>query len=137
MPKNQRDALLACGLKRVRVKLPEYDLDLYVQEMTAAQRDEYYAVLTNALTNKEQKANLAAKILLPSLLDLEGFPLFDDDDLDNLAKVSPQVITKLTNSLLQVSGLLPDFYEAEKKRLSKARISSTGSRASWGALFRK
>ena len=112
-----REALLSCTLKRIRVKLPEWKLDLYVQEMDAGQRAEYYEILTNAVTDKVQKQGIAAKILLPSLLNLDGSRLLVDDDLGILSSLSPQVITKLTNSLLEVSGLLPDWYEAEKKRL--------------------
>jgi hypothetical protein len=112
-----RERLFSCTLKRVRVKLPEWKLDLYVQEMDAGQRVEYYEILTNAATDKAQKANVAARILLPSLLDLDGNRLLVDDDLGKLESLSPQVITRLTNSLLEVSGLLPAFYEAEKKRL--------------------
>lgn len=106
-------------MKRVRVRLPERGVDLYVQEMNAGQRAEYYQVLTNALTSHEQKEDIAAKILLPSLLDLDGRRLLADDDLEALGNLSPQVVTQLTNTLLQISGLMPDFFEAEKKRLKK------------------
>jgi hypothetical protein len=125
MTKTIREALLSNTLKRMRVKLPEYGLDLYVQEMNAEQRDQYYNILTNATSEKKQKKNIAAKILLPSLLDLEGNPILTDEDLDKLTEVSPQVIVKLTNSLLLISGLLPGFYEAEKRRLGEARLTSS------------
>jgi hypothetical protein len=122
--KTTRDKLLSCTLKRVRVKLPEYGLDLDIQEMTAGQREEYYSILTTAMTDKKQKKNVAARILLPSLLDLDGQPLLTDDDLERLVNLSPQVVTILTNSLLEVSGLLPEFYESEKKRLSRQKAMS-------------
>jgi hypothetical protein len=122
--KTTRDKLLSCTLKRVRVKLPEYGLDLYIQEMTAGQREEYYSILTTAMTDKKQKKNIAARILLPSLIDLDGQPLLTDDDLERLVNLSPQVVTILTNSLLEVSGLLPEFYESEKKRLSRQKAMS-------------
>jgi hypothetical protein len=123
-----REALLACTLKRVRVKLPEFHLDLYVQEMNAGQREEYYEILTNAIANKEQKQDITARILLPSLLDLDGNPVLKDSDLTRLVELSPQLVTKLTNSLLKVSGLLPEFYQAEKKRL---KIRNTSSFSLW------
>ena len=124
--KTPREQLLSCKLKRVRVKLLEFGLDLYVQEMNAAQREEYYTILINAVTDKKQKEDIAARVLLPSLLDLDGNVLLTENDLNGLADLSPQLIAKLTNSLLEVSGLLPEFYQAEKKRLkSEKSMSST------------
>ena len=117
--RSTKEQLLSCQMKRVRVKLPEFGLDLYVQEMNAEQRAEYYQVLTNALTNHEQKQDITAKILLPSLLDLDGRRLLADDDFEALGNLSPQVVIKLTNTLLQISGMSSDFFEAEKKRLQK------------------
>ncbi len=119
--KTTREKLLSCKLKRVRVKIPESGLDLYVQEMNAGQREEYYTVIATALTDKKQRDNITAKILLPSLLDLDGNQLLTENDLERLAELSPQLIAKLTNSLLEVSGLLPEFYQAEKKRLQKQK----------------
>ena len=110
------------------MKLPEFHLDLYVQEMNAGQREEYYEILTNAIANKEQKQDITARILLPSLLDLDGNPVLKDSDLTRLVELSPQLVTKLTNSLLKVSGLLPEFYQAEKKRL---KIRNTSSFSLW------
>jgi hypothetical protein len=127
--KRTRDILLSCTLKRVRVKLPEYGLDLYVQEMNAEQREDYYGILTTALSDKKQKKNVAARILLPSLLDLDGSQLLTQDEVEKLAELSPQVITRLTNSLLEVSGLLPAYFEQEKKRLKRQRVMSSFS--SW------
>ena len=124
-----REKLLSCTLKRVRVKLPEYGLDLYVQEMNAEQREDYYSILTTALSDKKQKKNIAAKILLPSLLDLDGSALLSQEEVEKLAELSPQVVTRLTNSLLEVSGLLPEFYQAEKKRLKKQ--AGTSSFSAW------
>jgi hypothetical protein len=118
---NQRERLLSCTLQRVRVKLPEWKLDLYVQEMNASQREEYYSILVTSVSNSKPKENVAARILLPSLLDLEGKRLFSDDEAAKLEELSPQVITKLTNTLLQISGLTQDFYEAEKKRLNRQK----------------
>jgi hypothetical protein len=127
--KRTRDILLSCTLKRVRVKLPEYGLDLYVQEMNAEQREDYYGILTTALSDKKQKKNVAARILLPSLLDLDGSQLLTQDEVEKLSELSPQVITRLTNSLLEVSGLLPAYFEQEKKRLKRQRVMSSFS--SW------
>jgi secreted protein with Ig-like and vWFA domain len=127
--KTIKQQLLSCTLQRVRVKLPEFGLDLYVQEMSAEQRIEYYAILASAISNKTPQKNVAARILLPSLLDLDGNMLFDEDEVDKLEALSPQVVTKLTNSLLEVSGLTSTYFEAEKKRLMKAR--STNFISSW------
>jgi hypothetical protein len=96
--------------------------------MNAGQRAEYYEIVTKAVSDKPQNENIAARILLPSLLDLDGNRLLTEDDLEKLGNVSPQVITKLTNSLLEVSGLMPAFYEAEKKRLRRQRSINFFSR---------
>lgn len=120
-----RDKLLSCSLKRARVKLPEYGLDLYVQEMNAEQREEYYGLLLTAVTNKPTKKDIAAKILLPSLLDRDGNQVLTDADLSRLVELSPQILTKLTNTLLELSGLSAEFYEAEKKRLLNQRRTSS------------
>jgi len=113
---NKKD-ILSCVLKKELVKIPGFNMNIYIQEMNITQREDYLQVIKSVLEDKKLKKNIGVNILLPSIIDKDGNQIFTKEEAEKLANINPRVITALTTRLLEISGLFPESLSAEKNVL--------------------
>ena len=116
--KSLREAILAPrALKRETVHVPEWDVDVVVQELTAAERDAFEA---SCLTRKGKKmepntANLRAKLIVQTLRKEDGTRIFGDGDVDEVGKLSAAAVNRLFEVASRLSGLTEEDVEELEK----------------------
>lgn len=94
----------AHDLKREQVAVPEWNGAVLVQELSAAQREEVFA-LTHGKTDIERGRVFRRAILARALVDGQGALMFDDTTIDVLMGKSAAVVDRLAEAALKLSGL--------------------------------
>lgn len=102
-----RDAILARDdIARAVVECPEWGGTVTVRGLTLAERNSFKGV-------SEEDAALKALILC--MIDAKtGKPLFSAEDIAALGEKSPAVIDRLSQKILELSGIGQDAQAAEK-----------------------
>lgn len=108
------------------VQVPEWDGFITVQEMTAAQRDEFDEfVLKMREQNKVQ--GLRAVVVSICAIDEDGERIFSDLDVPDLQKQSSKVIGRIADAALKLSGMSNEDVEEQVKNSETVPASDTSS----------
>ncbi len=107
LPGLTRDAILrAIDLKHTTVAVPEWGGSVRVRGMTAAERDAMLAaVAPGAETDKRSDSQIKAYLCAHCIVDAHGASLFADEDIALLQQKNPQVLDRLANEVLRLSGI--------------------------------
>ena len=94
----------------ITVDVPEWECDLRIRGMSGADRDEFES---RALARKTRGGDvdprgLRVSILIRCICDVDGNPLFTDDDAEWLAGKSGAVIDRLSQIAQCASGMTDD-----------------------------
>ena len=125
----RQQILSADDLKSKRVKVPEWGGDVFVRELTAAERDEYESsiVKTDGLDVTVNATNMRAKLVSMSVVDKDGKRLFTAKDVVKLGEKSAAVIDRIVDVSRRLSRIGP----AELEELGKGlRAVESGASAS-------
>lgn len=105
---SKADILTASDLTTEQVEVPEWGGAVIVRSMTGAQRDAYEATLmTRDAAGKLEvnTDNMRAKLLLVTLVDEQGNPLFTAEDLAALSGKNAGAIERLALVAQKLNGL--------------------------------
>jgi hypothetical protein len=122
------DILKPRPLKTEIVPVPEWGGEVIVQEMTAAQRDEFE---TFALMKREAKdespKGIRVSIIINTVVDENGKPLFTDLDAPDLAKKPGTIIDRIASVGLRLSGMTEAVVEEQSKNSETVPVESSSS----------
>jgi len=103
-----KDQILnANDLKIEEVQVPEWGGSVFVRGMTGSERDKYEASVTK-LRGKEAQVdmrNMRAKLLVYTVCDESGTPLFSEADIEALGKKSANALQRLWEVAVRLSGI--------------------------------
>lgn len=103
-----RDAILSApDIKRELVEVPEWGGAVYVQNMTAAQRDDLEQVylLPGGGGYDLKRPNFRAQVVARCCCDGEGRPLFTLEDVIALGAKSSVALDRLCDVALRISSM--------------------------------
>ena len=99
-----RAAIFATNdVKTEVVNVPEWGGSVTVQGMTGAARDRWEQMLVKA--GETSTENARAKLVIVSVIDENGDPLFTEDDIIALGKKSGNALTRISNVAQRLSRL--------------------------------
>lgn len=96
------DILKANDLQIKEVEVPEWDGYVFIKPLSAAEALEF------AEAAKEKKSNAAVRLVVISVVDDEGNPLFTDADIEQLKKKSMRAVMTIQKAALKLNGLSDD-----------------------------
>lgn len=102
------EILAASDLVTQTVDVPEWGGSVVIRAMSGAQRDAYELSLTKAGADGKyviDPENMRAKLLLYTLVDEAGNPLFGMDDLSALASKSAAALERVFTASQALNGL--------------------------------
>lgn len=102
------DILQADDLEREQVHVPEWDLDVWVRGLTAAERDAYEAEvvqLDDAGDVHMDRQNARAKLVVKCTVDEDGQRVFEPGDVDLLGEKSGKAVDRLFDAAQRLSGI--------------------------------
>lgn len=91
-------------LEREKVEIPEWGGHVFIRQMTAMERDNYEAGLTDQST-ASMMSNFRAKLVVRCCVDEKGERLFSDEDAPALGKKCSAVLVRLFNTAEQLNAL--------------------------------
>lgn len=97
--------LTADDLARELVTVPEWGGEVYISEMTAAERDAFEAEWLRGKEDGTETANLRARLVCRVLCDDTGARLFADADADALGRKSAAVVDRLFAVAQRLNGM--------------------------------
>lgn len=106
-----RDAILqANDLPTERVEVPEWDGEVIVRGLTAAERDQFEQsiVETRGKDTRVNLRNIRAKLVALTVVDEEGNRIFRDEDVELLGRKSATAINRIFEVAQRLSGLRPE-----------------------------
>lgn len=118
MAKLNKDELLALAgnLKTREIELEELDAVVVVREMTAAQRDNWGNRMQRELKRGAgYVSNARALLLMYTVVDADGSPMFTDDDLEQISKLPTRVVEPLVKAAEQLNGMAAGSVEEAEK----------------------
>lgn len=105
------DILKVKELKRELVNIPEWGGDVWVQEMTGVQRDRF----DTWVVEKKETGGMRLRIVIATVVDEEGKPMFSDIDIPDLASKSGKAIERLSDVGMRLSGMTEEAKKEEIK----------------------
>lgn len=102
------DILDADDLDREKVHVPEWDVDLWVRALTAAERDEYESEivqLDQAGDVQMDRRNARAKLVVKCVVDEDGQNVFRNGDAARLGQKSGRAVDRLFAAAQRLSGI--------------------------------
>lgn len=112
---SKAEILKADGLKTATVSVPEWGGDIVIREMTGAQRDVWDTMMAsryNAKTGQiTSMKGMRAKMIVLSVVDEDGKPMFNDKDLDVISEKSSVVLDRICEAIRDINGLTDDAVE--------------------------
>lgn len=90
-----------------KVEVPEWEATVNIAAITGNERDEFEAWCVRGQESKapDRARGTRAKLVAMALVDDDGSRVFGDDEIDLLGAKSAQVIDRLFDVALRVSGL--------------------------------
>jgi len=122
-------------LKKQLVDVPEWgkDAQVWVQELTASERDEYEQSLTN-VRQKGRKTevtpnfiNSKARFAVKCIVDEKGERIFQDAEANKLGKLSSLAINRIVEVGYELSGMNKEDVEDLEENLSSAQSEDSPS----------
>lgn len=124
----KKEEIFSIALKLKEVEVPEWGGSVQIRPLTLAEQ----AKLAD-LGTKYEKALVAAKakgIMLPliqwAVVDDQGKPLFDSQDLDALMNAPASALLRLQDAILEYSGLTRESREQLEKNLLNSPTAEPG-----------
>ncbi len=112
-----RSEILALPLARREVDVPEWGGPITVREITAGERGQLEAYSAEAEEgDMEHLALLRPRLVVMATLNGEGM-MFDGADVELVAGLSPGPVGKLSNAIMEMSGLGVDSLDSAEKNL--------------------
>lgn len=100
--------------KTQRVNVAAWGGDVIVSEMSGAARDAYEQDILK-LNAQGYRENVRVKLLIATLVDEEGKPLFSHKDIDTLGSLPFSSIEKLCDIAADLNGFTPQELEKAEK----------------------
>lgn len=116
-----RDAILrAIDLKHTTLDVPEWGGSVRVRGMTAAERDAMLAAVApggepGKPADKFADSQIKAYLCAHCIVDAHGASLFGDDDIALLQQKNPQVLDRIAQQVLRLSGIGEPGMDAMEK----------------------
>ena len=128
------DVLRAKKLKRELVPVPEWGGSIWVQEMTAEERDRFDSWVIGRKTGDQTGMRL--RVVLHTAINADGSMMFSELDLDDLGGKSGCAVTTLSNAGLKLSGMSEEAKSEEIKNFvaEESGDSSSDSAENWVAI---
>lgn len=98
-------AILAAKLKTSTVDCPEWGGCVSVRELNAGERarfEEYIAAKTKAGQSLD---DVRERLVVLACVDDDGAPLFTDEDIPGLRNLSGEVVARVADEVLAISGM--------------------------------
>ncbi|KAI3591656.1 hypothetical protein D9X30_3481 [Cupriavidus sp. U2] len=125
MPILSKKAILeAADLETKDVEVPEWGGSVRVAVMSGRDRDEYYA---RQGEGKLPYSLFSASILVATVVDEDGKPLFTAEDIDPLRAKSQAAMDRVLAVALKINGLGPGAIEEAEKNSDAAPSGDSGS----------
>ncbi|WP_143037207.1 hypothetical protein [Paraburkholderia tuberum] len=105
------------------VEVPEWGGAVGVKAMSGLERDAFYATVGE----KPSNARFSAALLVATVVDDTGAPIFAADDLDALMKKSAIVVARLVDVSLALNAIGPKAVEDAAKNSGAALSGASGS----------
>jgi len=120
--------LAAQDTSKEAVSVPEWGIDdglVFIKTLSAKDRDNWETSMVSVdmerkKVRKVNMANMRARLVVLTLVDVDGKRIFGDDDADQLGEKSAAVIARLFDVAQRVNGLSTE----EVKALEKNSVSS-------------
>lgn len=100
-------------LEKEKVETPEWGGHVFIRQMTAMERDNYEAGLTDQ-SKDNMMSNFRAKLVVRCCVDEKGERLFSDEDAPALGKKCSSVLVRLFNTAERLNALGEDQSEELK-----------------------
>jgi len=124
---SREDILGADDLERELVYVPEWQGEVFVRCLTGAERDRFEADMLSDPEEDSRKRfyNLRARLVVLSVCDDKGMPLFMLNDVDSLSRKSAKVLDRLFTVAQRLSGMTKEDVDTLTK--NSASVPSDGS----------
>ena len=107
------DVLRAKKLKRELVSVPEWGGYIWVQEMTAEERDRFDSWVVGRKTGDQTGMRL--RVVLHTAINEDGSMMFSELDIDDLKDKSGCAVVTISNAGLKLSGMSEEAKSEEVK----------------------
>lgn len=110
----REEILSKTDLKKEVVNVPEWGGDVFVSEMSGATRDRW----EQGLQERNSKGKLIAsraKLVVATVVDENGNPMFEEKDIEELGKLSAVSLENICDVALRINKLMTDDLENAKK----------------------
>jgi hypothetical protein len=104
----------AIDVKTREVKVPEWNVTLFVRSMSGTDRARFKAI-ADRLQKEGKEADADSWLLILTAVDEQGNRIFSDEDFEKLNSKSATVLTHVAKEALIVNGLLPESIDEAKK----------------------
>ena len=116
--------LEAADLKTEDVPVPEWGGTVRVAAMSGKSRDEYY---TRHGEGKIPYSQFSANVLVATVVDEDGKPIFEESDIDALRTKSQAAMDRVLAVALRLNGLGPTAIEEAGKNSDAVPSGDFGS----------
>lgn len=123
MALSKLDILKVKELKRELVNVPEWGGDVLVQEMTGEQRDRF----DNWVVEKKETGGMRLRIVIATVVEESGKPMFTDLDIPDLASKSGKAIERLSDVGMHLSGMTEEAKKEEIKNSEEGPNADSSS----------
>lgn len=125
-----REVFNASVLKTKRLKVPEWDGEIIVRELSAAQTAELAAFgpTGDVQLDPHSALRVAAWAVVAAWVDEEGSPVLTSADIDMLLSTqTPDVINRLASEIMGLSGMAPKALEVAAKNSVSSQSDDSGT----------
>lgn len=115
---NIRDQILkASDLKKVKVDVPEWNVTVWISEMSASSAEAYSLRLVGKKKGGGlDMKNFMSSLLVACLVDEDGNQIFTDPgDVERLSEKKSSVVQRLYEKAEELNGMDMETHEEEKK----------------------
>lgn len=126
---SREDILGADDLQREVVHCEEWGGDVHVRCLTGAERDRFEADMLSDPEEDSRKRfyNLRARLVVLSVCDVKGMPLFMLNDVDALSRKSAKVLDRLFSVAQRLSGMTKEDVDTLTKNFVPTQGDASGS----------
>jgi len=118
-----REAILAADdLKRQELDIPEWGDKVFIQMMTAKDRDSFEETRQN-----NPYSNLRAAMAIKTVVDQDGKRLFTDDDLDALGAKCAKALSRVFNVAIEMNHFTEEDVQELEKNSDGGQSDSSGT----------
>lgn len=115
-----REQILAADVRRTKtLPVPEWGGDVFIREMSLADKAGAYAVLAEAKgevkTSADRLLDWNAQMIIRGIVDGDGKPLFVQTDADAIGKWPDGLVGRLVSEIEKFNAVTPDDMKALEK----------------------